>query len=79
MASPVIYTMHVSIEAAKTPAHDVVPVSNNPAYGEIAIRSIKMKENTAYATVQPAILHQYENVVMKENNEFTVALTDAAV
>ena len=38
-----------------------------------------MKENTAYATVQPAILPQYENVVMKENKEFAVALTNAAV
>ena len=38
-----------------------------------------MKENTAYATVQPAVLPQYENVVMKENNDFTAALTDAAV
>ena len=76
MASPV--TMHVSIEAAKPPTGDVVPVSNNPAYGEIAIRSIKMKENTAYATVQPAVLPQYENVVMKENNEFAIALTDAS-
>ena len=71
--------MHASIEAAKPPTHDVVPVSSNPAYGEIAIRSIKMKENTAYATVQPAILPQYEDVVMKENNEFAVALSDAAV
>ena len=75
MASPV--TMLVSIEAAKSPTGDVVPVSNNPAYGEIAIRNIKMKENTAYATVQPAVLPQYENVVMKENNEFAIALTDA--
>ena len=70
--------MHVSIEAAKTPTDDVVPVNSNPAYGEITIRSIKMKETTAYATVQPAVLPQYENVVMKENNEFAVALTDAA-
>ena len=31
-----------------------------------------MKENTVYATVQPAVLPQYENVVMKENNEFAV-------
>ena len=38
-----------------------------------------MKENTAYATIQPAILPQCENVVMKENNEFVVELTDAAV
>ena len=71
--------MHASIEATKPPADDVVPVSSNPAYGEIAIRSIKMKENTVYATVQPAVLPQYEDVVMKENNEFAVALTDAAV
>ena len=72
--------MHVSIEAAKSPTGDVVPVSSNPAYGEITIRSIKMKENSAYATVQPAaVLPQYENVVMKENNEFAVALTDATV
>ena len=77
MVSPV--TMHVYIEAAKPPTGDVVPVSSNPAYGEITIRSIKMKENTAYATVEPAVLPQYENVVMKENNEFAVALTDAAV
>ena len=71
--------MHVYIEAIKTPTHDVVPVSSNPAYGEITIRSIKVKENTAYATVQPAVLSQYENVVMKENNEFAVALADATV
>ena len=67
------------IEAAKPPTSDVVPVSSNPAYGEITIRSIKMKENSAYATVQPAVLPQYENVVMKGNNEFTVALTNATV
>ena len=54
----------------------MVPVSSNPAYGEITIKSIKVKENTVY---QPAILSQYENVVMKESNEFAVALTDAAV
>ena len=77
MESPV--TMHVYIEAAKSPTEDVVPVSSNPAYGEITIRSIKMKENTAYATVQPTILPQYENVVMKVNNEFAVTLTDATV
>ena len=68
--------MHVSIEAAKPPTDDVVPVSSNPAYGEITIRSIK---NTAYATVQPDVLPQYENVVMKGNNEFAVALTNATV
>ena len=67
------------IEAAKPPTSDVVPVSSNPAYGEITIRSIKMKENSAYATVQPAVLPQYENVVMKGNNEFAVALTNATV
>ena len=77
MMSPV--TMHVYIEAAKPPTGDVVPVSSNPAYVEITIRSIKLKENTAYATVQPAALPQYENVVMKENNESAVALTDAAM
>ena len=71
--------MHVYIEAARPPTGDVVPVSINPAYGEITLRSIKMKENTAYATVQPVVLPQYENVVMKENNEFAVVLTDAAV
>ena len=67
------------IEAAKPPTSDVVPVSSNPAYGEITIRSIKMKENSAYGTVQPAVLPQYENVVMKGNNEFAVALTNATV
>ena len=71
--------MHVYIEAAKPPTNDMVPVSSNPACGEITIKSIKMKENTAYDTVQPAVLPQYENVVMKESNEFAVALTDAAV
>ena len=77
MESPV--TMHVYIEAAKPPTGNVVPVSSNPAYGEINIRSIKMKENSAYAAVQPSVLPQYENIVMKENNEFAVVLTDAAV
>ena len=71
--------MHASIEAAKPSTDDVVPVSSNPAYGEITIWRIKMKKNTAYATVQPAVLPQYENVVMKENNEFAVELTDAVV
>ena len=75
MVSPV--TMHVYIEAAKPPT-GVVPVSSNPAYGEITTRSIMMKENTAYATVQLAILPQYKNVVMKENNDFAVALMEAA-
>ena len=77
MVSPV--TMHIYIEAAKPPTGDVVPVSSNPAYGKTNIRSIKMKVNMAYATVQPAVLSQYENVVMRENNEFAVAQTDAAV
>ena len=39
---------HVSIEAAKPPTDNVVPVSSNQAYGEITIMSIKMKENSVY-------------------------------
>ena len=43
----------------------MVPVSSNPAYGEVTMgsRNIKMNENTAYAMVHPSVpVPYYENI-----------------
>ena len=43
----------------------MVPVSSNPAYGEVTMgsRNIKMNENTAYAMVHSSVpVPYYENI-----------------
>ena len=49
--------------AAKFPPQDVVPVSANPAYGQVT--SIALQENSAYSivhTVSPPATVEYENI-----------------
>ena len=51
------------IPGSGTAAQDVVVVSDNPAYQQITVQRIEMKENTAYHTVHlPAASPQYENI-----------------
>ena len=80
MTSPIT---HIFIESAKPPKNNEVPVCSNPAYGEFKVTimgRIMMKENTAYATLQPAVLpqyenierEQYENIMMKKNGVYAM-------
>ena len=54
-------------EAAKFPPQDVVPVSANPAYEQVTLKSVALQENSAYSivhTVSPpaAAVAEYENI-----------------
>ena len=46
--------------ATSSSPQDVVPVSANPAYGEVA--GIVLQENTAYSIAQTTSVAEYENV-----------------
>ena len=53
--------------AAKFPPQDVVPVSVNPAYEQVTLKSVALQENSAYSivhTVSPtaAAAVEYENI-----------------
>ena len=52
------------IPGAGTAAQDVVTVSDNPAYQQVTVQRIELKENSAYCTVHPAAAstHQYEDI-----------------
>ena len=46
--------------ATSSSPQDAVPVSANPAYGEVA--GIVLQENTAYSIAQSTSVAEYENV-----------------
>ena len=64
-------------EAAKFPPQDVVPVSANPAYEQVTLKSIAVQENSAYSIVHtvspPAAVAEYENIGDRKhgNNELS--------
>ena len=51
--------------AAKFPPQDVVPVSANPAYEQVTLKSVALQENSAYSivhTVSPPAVAEYEYI-----------------
>ena len=46
-----VIILNLTIEAAKFPPQDVVPVSANLAHEQVTLKSIALQENSAYSIV----------------------------